>query len=313
MNWWNVIYHLGRGLLVVLVAAVFAFVTNFGNRLLDQELKVGMGMLILVLGTTLLNVLYALWISAVYRWVFNSLAKRSKTIKNTLYIFGATLSVVGLNLSLLQLMVFSKMGIIINSAYWYSEFPFFFVPLILYVLLLLYWAPARLLGGNAAADATVRAANYLNTWLNSRKMLFLMSYLDLIYGISVVYTGNKVRIKDILVIFCTDSVYFLILRDGSIIASALNSKIIDKWPLANWFFQTSRWTYVNMLYVKEPKVGDKLLELTYSVKQKVREEKSYAKIKSALHVNRKLEPKLNEFVLQRELLSHEGWGEMIDL
>lgn len=105
----------------------------------------------------------------------NSLVKRSKAIKNTFYIFGATLSMVGLNLSLLQLMVFSKMGIIINSAYWYSEFLFFFVSLMLYVLLL-YWAPARLLGGNAAANATVRETNYFNTWLCVRNAWFYVGY-----------------------------------------------------------------------------------------------------------------------------------------
>lgn len=313
INWCPVIYHLGRALLFVLVAAIVAFVTNFGNRLIDAELKVGMGMLILLLVTTLLILVYAFLVSTAHYLVFNNLVNSSNAIRNTLYFLAATLPVIGINLSLLQLMVFSKTGTIINSKYWYTEFPFFFVPLLLYVLLVMYWTPARLLGGETATERKVRIGNYLNSWLNTREMFFLMSYLDLVYGVEVVYTDNKVRVKDILVIFSRGGVYFFILRDGSIVASSLNSKDIEKWLLTNWFFRTSRWSYVNMLYVNVPELGDKLLELTHSVKQELREEKSYAKINSALKVNRRLRPSLNMFVLQRELLSHEDWDEMIAL
>ncbi|SKC06579.1 hypothetical protein SAMN05660841_03974 [Sphingobacterium nematocida] len=313
INWYNVIFHIGRGLLIVMVAAIIAVVTNLRHRIIEGELKVGAGILLLLLGTTVLNIIYAVWVSAVYRWVFGRLADQSRILKNTIYMVGAMLPVVGLNMILLQILVFSHLGMIFKSAYWLTDFPFFFVPLLLYVLAVLYWAPARLLGQVGVEDRKKRAANYLDSWLKSRKMLFLMSYLDLVYGSAVIYVDNKVRIKDILMISLEDGVYFFILRDGTKIATSLNSVDIEKWLLANWFLTTKRGTYVNMLYVEQPKVGDKVLKLTHSVNESIRDNSSYAKINSGLNVNRRQQPKLDAFLLDRESLSHEGWDEMIAL
>ncbi|WP_164111974.1 MULTISPECIES: hypothetical protein [Sphingobacterium] len=267
----------------------------------------------MLLGTSVLNIIYAVWVSAVYRWVFGGLADESKILKNTVYILGAILPAVGLNLILLQILVFSHLGIIFKSAYWGTDFPFFFVPLLLYVLAVRYWPRARLLGEERVEDRKKRAATYLDSWMKSRRMFFLMNYLDMVYGSTVVYLDKKVRIKDILVISFEDGVYFFILRDGTKLATSLRSTHIEKWLLSNWFLRTSRWTYVNMLYVQLPKVGDKELKLIYSVSAKIRKKKNYATVNTALLVNRKLWPKLDAFVLDRESLSHEGWDGMIEL
>ncbi|ERJ61309.1 hypothetical protein [Sphingobacterium paucimobilis] len=313
VRWNRIITSVLRVFLVLTITAITALVTNLGYKAVEGELQVGAGLWILLLGTMMLHIIYAVWVSIVYRLLFGRLSDIPKWLKTALYLFAAVIPPVLMHVVLLQILVFSQMGMLYNTSYWITDFPFFAVPLLLYILVVCYWPKASLLPQGRMTDRDSRAKNFMNSWIGSRKMFFLMSYLDLIYGSSVVYQDHKVRIKDILVITFEEGVYFFILRDGTKIATSLNSVDIDKWLLANWFLTTSRWTYVNMLYVQEPEVGDKYLKLTYSVNEQIKETPNYAKIKAALPINRKQQPKLDEFVLHKESLSHEGWDEMIEL
>ncbi|MDR2284781.1 MAG: hypothetical protein LBE37_16315 [Sphingobacterium sp.] len=299
-----------RVLLVVVVALAVAVIVNLRHSLIGPDLKVGPGVILLLLGSTVMHIIYAFGVSAVYRLVFDRPKVERTRGRSALYIVGAIVPAVFMNLLLLQILVFSDFGTIFRKTYWLDDFPFFFVPLLAYVLAVLYWPPARLYMRKHITDKEIRATTYLDSWLKSRKMFFLMNYLDLVYGSSVIYQDSKV---DVLMISLEGGVYFFILRDGTKVATSLNSVDIEKWLLSNWFFTASRWTYVNMLYVQVPEASDKVLKLTHSVNENIRDKNNYAKISSGLNVNRKQQHKLGAFLLGRKSLPHEGWDEMIGL
>lgn len=137
-----------RILIVVVVTAIVAVTVNLRHSLIGPDLKVGPGVILLLMGSTVMHIFYAFGVSAMYRWVFYGPGMERTRRRSVLYMVSAIVPAVFMNMLLLQILVFPDFGTIFRTRYWRSDFPFFFVPLLAYVLLVIYWRSTRWISRN---------------------------------------------------------------------------------------------------------------------------------------------------------------------
>lgn len=261
------------------------------------------------------------------------------------YLLTALLPVVFLHTSLLQVILAHYSSVIYKSSYWRLDFPYFIVPVLIYVILVYRWPgifnvlprlkPEQLvvvkkevqIQNIVEVKEVVRIEEVImerevivpdalrKSWLDERNPMFLLRYLRARFGQDVVFDGRFVRYMDIVFIEFAADEAFVYLANGEKIFVQLTSSALQEWQLVDWFFQVKRGRYVNMLYVCFPIVNKRVLNLDGTVYDSFLKVMEVSELTDRLEISRKLHDKdtLTLFVNNIYDLTETGWEEKWDL
>lgn len=278
---------------------------------------------------------YASWISfCQFFWSnenYVSFSLYSPYWRFVCYFLTAIVPVILIHTTLLQVVLVHYSGLIYRSTYWRLDFPYFIVPLLLYVVLIYRWPTTlnvlprltpeqlvvvkkELLIQNVVEVKEVVVPDaFLKSWLDERNPMFLLRYLRARFGEEIVFDGKHVRYMDTVFIEFATEEAFIYLANGEKIFVRLSSSELQEWELVSWFFQVKRGRYVNMLYVCFPVTSKKVLNLDRAVYDRFVQVMGAVELTERLEISRKLQNKLTLFVSNIDDLTESGWEEKWDV
>ena len=249
-----------RILLTTLILLSVSAIVLFRERGFHYLTSLSMAHLLLLSAYALILLIYAVFVSELYVYWYDAGVKGKPYLWFISYMVLALIVIVPVNSLFIQILVQDQVPNILRyTTYWKREFPFFVLPLLLYILLV-HWVPAcRILWKNRVNKKEVQRRTYWDLWLNRGEPGFLYAYLLLKHGAPSDCGYRTVRIMDIMALLYEKESYFVVLWNGEKLLTHLTPKDIARWSVSGWFVLLKRSCYINMLYAElDPVPGDEL-------------------------------------------------------
>lgn len=230
----------------------------------------------------------------------------------------ATFPVLAVHALFLQILLDRQPAEILFSSYWTTDF-LYFAPFLFGYILLIYCHPSAMMFRVWKEKVDAIETSFIELWREKRNPEFLLEHLRAVISGGYTMHPRKVRFFDILFIKVTSAGLVLYFTNGGQMPIKLTTADIEDWKLSGWFVRTSRYFFVNMLYVKYPldsinyyKEGDcRYLTLEDETMKSAMENLSTEKTKEQLRVTRTLDKNVKDFLNNINQLGEEGWEEYI--
>lgn len=306
-----------RSILVLLVLALLAYLINATNRANIFATLFRKPLFVLEWGLTIpLLVGYVALIAWVYNGELGTICAKSECRWKAGFLFLLLLLCVSLiQVAIVQTLLFATTDQhvwLTDTAYFTRDYPFFAVPLLLYLIFAYLFPRYQLYRKKVPMD---NVAILWQGWLVSKEPRLLLAYLQ--ESLPPLATAlEKIRLFDIVLVKSDNQMFEVYLSDGQTWTFPFGYGKLMHAILSRWFLKTDATHFVNMLYVDIHGSSNKCLQLDEHTFALLSSRMGEVKLREILEISRYLqgEKQHSKFCKGKDSLPAEGWDiRVVDL